>query len=183
MPSRSGGARKAEDRARLTIAALGPAALALPAALTLLGASAPPALADPPGRRVHGSVGAGGALLLTGDGGDRARLEVAADLKLGGRFGALAAWRAFDEGRRGLVTAGVVLEGAAARPRLVLDLHADLGADLDAGAPLAGAGIRTTLQLVGPLGAVLDSGGYLVLDGIERTRLQLQSSLLLAVRW
>jgi hypothetical protein len=76
-----------------------------------------------------------------------------------------------------------VFEAAAARPRLVLDLHADLGADLDARAPLAGGGLRTTLQLVGPLGVVVDSGAYLVIDGIERTRLQLQSSALLAVRW
>ena len=136
-----------------------------------------------PGRRVHGSVGAGGALLLTGDGGDRLRGEVAADLKLGGRYGVLAAWRAFDEGRRGLVTAGLVFEGAAARPRLVLDLHADLGVDLNARAPLAGGGIRTTLRIAGALGLVFDSGAYLVIDGLDRTRLQLQGSTLIALCW
>jgi hypothetical protein len=153
-------------------------------ALAVLGAAAAAARAEAPGgRRIHGSAGAGGALLWTGGGGDRARLEVAADVKLGGRFGALAAWRALDDARRGLVTAGLVFEAAAARPRLVLDLHADLGADLDARAPLAGGGIRTTLQLVGPLGLVFDAGAYLVLDGIERTRLQLQGSALVAVRW
>lgn len=167
--------RQAQDRARPLLAALA-------LALAILGAPAARAEA-PGGRRLHGSAGAGGALLLTGGGGDRARLEVAADVKLGGRFGALAAWRAFDDARRGLVTAGLSFEAAAARPRLVLDLHADLGADLGTRAPLAGGGVRTTLQIAGPLGLVVDSGAYLVIDGIERTRLQLQSSALVAVRW
>jgi len=146
--------------------------------VALLAAAAPPALAGP-----HGSAGAGGALVLTGDGGDRLRLDAAVDVKLGRRLGALAAWRAFDEGHRGLAMAGLVFEAGAARPRLVLDLHADLGADLDAGAPLAGGGIRTTLAIAGPLGVVLDSGGYLVIDGLDRTRLQLQGSASLAARW
>ena len=104
----------------------------------------PPEDKAPP---IHGTAGVGGALLLTGDRGDRARLELAADVKLGGRIGVLAAWRASDpsEKRYGLVTAGVVFEAGAARPRLVLDLHADVGADLDARAPVLGGGIRTTL--------------------------------------
>ena len=156
--------------------------------LALGGLAPAPARAEPdaeptPGRRFHGSVGAGGALLLTGDGGDRARLETAADVKLGGRYGALLAWRAIGDGRRGLATAGLVFEAGAARPRLVLDLHADLGADLDARAPLAGGGIRTTLGIAGPLGVVFDSGAYLVIDGVDGTRLQIQSSALVAVRW
>jgi hypothetical protein len=151
-------------------------------ALAILGAPATAATADPAGR-VHGSAGAGGALIGTGDRGDRARLDAAVDVKLRGRFGALAAWRAFDDRHRGLATAGLVFEAGAARPRLVLDLHADLGADLDAGAPLAGGGIRTTLAIAGPLGVVLDSGAYLVLDGLDGTRLQLQSSASVAARW
>ena len=155
-------------------------ALALAAAVAAA-ASAPAARAEE--RRPHGSLAAGGALLLTGDRGDRARHELSADLKLGSRFGALAAWRAPDEHHRGLVTAGLVFEAGAARPRLVLDLHADLGVDLDAGAPLAGGGIRTTLGIAGPLGIVFDTGGYLVIDGLADTRLQLQSSALLALRW
>ena len=136
-----------------------------------------------PGRRFHGSVGVGGALLLTGDDGDRLRLEIAADAKLGGRYGALLAWRGIGDDLRGLLTAGLVFEAGAARPRLVLDLHADLGADLDVRAPLAGGGIRTTLGIAGPLGVVLDSGAYLVIDGVDGTRLQIQSSALVAVRW
>jgi hypothetical protein len=131
----------------------------------------------------HGSVGAGGALVLTGDGGDRQRAEVAIEVKPRSRFGVLAAWRSFDEDHDGLVTAGLVYEGAAARPRLVLDLHADAGYDLDANAPLAGGGIRTTLTIIGPLGVAFDAGAYLVLDGLDDTRLQLQSSTLLVARW
>lgn len=151
------------------------------AVLAIVGASAP---GDARGERaIHGSAGAGGALLVTGAGGDRTRLDAAADVKLRGRYGALAAWRGWDGEHRGLVMAGLVFEAGAARPRLVLDLHADLGADLDAGAPLAGGGVRTTLAILGPLGVVLDAGAYLVIDGVEGTRLQLQSSALLAVRW
>ncbi len=151
-------------------------------AIAILGAPGG-AMADP-ADRVHGSAGLGGALLWTGDGGDRLRLDAAISVQVGRRFGVLAAWRAFDDDEhRGLVTAGLTFEAAAARPRLVLDLHASLGADLDAVAPVAGGGVRTTLRIAGPLGVVLDSGAYLVIDGIEGTRLQLQSSALAAVRW
>lgn len=135
------------------------------------------------GRVVHGSVGVGGTLVVTGSQGDRFRLDLAVDLKPRSRYGVVLAWRAFDDAHRGLVTAGLVFEGAAARPRLVVDLHVDVGADLDRPAPVAGGGIRTTLAIVGPLGVVLDAGAYLVLDGIDDTRLQLQSSTLLAARW
>jgi hypothetical protein len=134
-------------------------------------------------RPFHGSVAAGGALVLTGDRGDRQRAEITLELKPKSRYGGLLAWRSFDQDRHGLVTAGIVYEGAAARPRLVVDLHADLGADLDERAPVVGGGIRTTLTIVGPLGVVLDSGAYLVIDGVDDSRLQLQGSLLLALRW
>lgn len=167
----------------MTRGAASSAILALAAAAAL---PAPDARAEPPparARRSHGSIGAGGALLLTGGRGDRGRLDAAIDLTLGGRFGALAAWRAFDDAHRGLLTAGLVFEAAAARPRLVLDLYAVLGADLDAAAPVAGGGLRTTLAVAGPVGVVLDTGGHLVIDGMADTRLQLQTSALLAVRW
>lgn len=132
---------------------------------------------------VHGSIGAGGAFVLTGDGGDRFRLEAVADVKLTPKLGAIAAWRAFDEDHAGLVMAGVEYEGAAARPRLVLDLHGELGFDLDAEVPLAGGGLRTTLGIFGPLGVALDTGAYLVIDGIDDTRLQIQSSACIVARW
>jgi hypothetical protein len=158
-------------------------ALAAAAALPPPSARAEPEPAPARARRIHGSIGAGGAVLLTGGRGDRGRFDAAIDVKLRGRFGALAAWRAFDDAHRGLLTAGLVYEAAAARPRLVLDLYAVLGADLDAAAPVAGGGLRTTLALAGPIGVVLDAGGHLVIDGIAETRLQLQSSALFSVRW
>jgi hypothetical protein len=134
-------------------------------------------------RPLHGSIGAGGALVLTGERGDRQRAELAIELKPKSRYGGLVAWRAFDQDRHGLVTAGLVYEGAAARPRLVLDLHVDLGVDLDEKAPVIGGGLRTTLTVIGPLGVVLDTGAYFVIDGVDNSRLQLQSSALVAARW
>lgn len=141
---------------------------------------ASPAHADRP---VHGSFSAGGALLLTGDDGSRQRAELELDVEPQSRFGAVVAWRGFDQNRHGLVTAGLIYEGGAARPRLVLDLHADLGVDLDLHAPAVGGGIRTVLTLIGPLALALDTGAYLVIDGVDHSRLQIQSGLGLAARW
>lgn len=134
-------------------------------------------------RPIHGSAGIGGALLATGDLGDRGRLEVELDVEPQSRFGALLALRGFDENHRGLACAGLVYEPGAARPTLVVDLHADLGADLDQRAPLAGGGIRTTIGLYGPVGVALDSGGYLVIDGVDRTRLVLSFGAAAVARW
>lgn len=130
----------------------------------------------------HGSVGGGGSLLVTGDQGDRLRLDVQVELKPNSRYGGSLAWRSFDPDHRGVVTAGLIFEAAAARPRLVLDLHADLGADLDQRAPVLGGGLRNTLTIVGPLGIALDTGAYLVVDGIE-SRLVLATNALLVARW
>ena len=134
-------------------------------------------------RPIHGSIGVGGAFLLTGHRDDRFRGEVAIDLKPRSRFGGLLAWRTFDETHDGIVMGGVIYEAAAARPRLVLDLHGEAGFDLDTRDPVVGAGIRTTLGIIGPLAVVLDSGAYLVVDGIDDSRLQLQSSMLVVGRW
>ena len=122
-------------------------------------------------RPIHGGASAGGTLLLTGDDGDRQRAEVEADLEPHSRYGVLVAWRGFDRGHHGLVCAGLVYEAGAARPRLVIDFHADAGVDLDQRAPMLGGGLRTTFALVGPVGLALDSGAYLVIDGVAHTRL------------
>jgi hypothetical protein len=141
----------------------------------------------PPARPFHGSVGAGGSLLLAGEnGGNRGRLSAELDLLPGGafgRFGGLVAWRAVDGDHAGLVCAGLVFEAAAARPRLVLDLHADAGADLDQRAPLVGGGIRTTLTIIGPLGVALDTGLYVVIDGVDHSRLVVESNAMVVARW
>ena len=134
-------------------------------------------------RPYHGSVGAGGALVLLGDQGDRQRADIVVDLKPRSRYGGIVGWRAFDEERKGLVTAGLVYEGGAARPRLVLDLIVEVGADLDQKAPLAGGGIRSTLTIIGPVGVALSTNVYLVLDGVEDSRLHLQSNALLVAIW
>jgi hypothetical protein len=131
----------------------------------------------------HGSIGGGATLVLTAAQDDRVRFDLTVDVKPRSRFGGLVGWRGFDGDRRGMVVAGIVYEGAAARPRLVLDLHAEAGIDLDATVPVLGAGIRPTLTLIGPLGVVFDTGAYLVLDGIDDLRLQLQASALAVIRW
>ena len=86
-------------------------------------ALAAPALAERP---IHGSVGGGSSFLLTGDGGDRQRFELEVDLEPASRFGGHLAWRAFDDEHRGLLVGGLVYEGGAARPRLVVDLHVEV---------------------------------------------------------
>jgi hypothetical protein len=134
-------------------------------------------------RGLHGSAGIGGSLIMTGAQGDHFRLDLTVDLKPRSRYGFVVGWRAFDEEHRGLVTAGLAYEGAASRPRLVVDLHGDLGFDLDARRPLVGGGIRTTLMIYGPFGVVLDTGGYLVIDGVDDSRLQLQGATLFGARW
>ena len=143
--------------------------------LVALALVAAPSLAhgDP---TLHGSVGAGGALVVTGADGDHQRADVELDLEPGGRwgrYGVVVALRAFDGAHDGLLTAGVVFDAAAARPKLLLQLHADAGVDLDIDRPLAGGGLRTTLGIVGPVGLLLDAAGYLVVDGLDGTRFEL----------
>jgi hypothetical protein len=131
----------------------------------------------------HGSFALGGTLLLTGADGDRQRGEVELDVEPASRFGALVAWRHVDRSHAGLVTAGLVYEAGAARPRLVVDLHADAGADLDQHAPVIGGGIRTVVTVIGPLGVALDSGAYLVIDGVDHSRFAIATGAALAARW
>ena len=130
-------------------------------------------------RPIHGSIGGGTALLLTGDNGDRNRFDLEADLEPHSRWGALVAWRAFDDKHSGIVGAGVIYEAGAARPRLVVDLHGDAGFDLDAKAPMVGGGLRTVIEIYGPFGVALEAGGYLVIDGVADTRLQLATGFAL----
>jgi hypothetical protein len=142
--------------------------------------SAGPAFAERP---VHGSVGGGHSFWLTGHGDDRNRWELALDIEPASRFGGHIAWRGFDDKHRGLLLGGIVYEAGAARPRLVVDLHGDVGADLDAKAPVVGGGVRTTLTLWKVIGLALDGGSYLVIDGVEDTRLVIATSSSLVIRW
>jgi hypothetical protein len=134
-------------------------------------------------RPIHGSAMLGGTLLATGANGDRQRGELEVDVLPYSRYGALLAWRAFDSSHAGLVMAGLVYEAAAARPRLVLDLHADVGADLDQRAPALGGGVHAVITLLGPVGVALDAGGYLVIDGVQNTRFAIAGTAGLGVLW
>ncbi len=149
-------------------------------ALALIALAATPAFADRPW---HASVGGGSALLLTAHDSTRFRYELAIDIKPASRYGGHIAWRGFSDEFRGMLLGGLVFEGAAARPRLVVDLHADAGADLDQKAPVIGGGIRTTLTIYKLLGLAFDTGAYLVLDGVDDTRLRLMGSTSLVLRW
>lgn len=142
--------------------------------------AATPALAERP---VHGSIGAGSTLSLTAHDNNRLRYELELDIEPKSRYGGLLAWRGFDEEHRGMLVAGFVFEAAAARPRLVVDMHLDVGADLDQRAPVVGGGLRTTLTLYKFIGLAFDSGAYLVIDGIDDTRLRIMGSTSLVARW
>lgn len=148
----------------------------------MLALLAGPAAAD--GRPWHGSAGGGTSFLLTGSEGDRTRFELEVDAEPHSRYGALLAWRGFDEdGHYGMVLAGIMYEAAAARPLLVIDFHGDGGIDIDAKAPVAGGGLRTTLTVYKAFGVALDTGGYLVVEGLDDSRFVLSSSLQLVARW
>jgi hypothetical protein len=148
--------------------------------LVIICALAAPAFAERP---IHGSVGGGTSFLLTGHGADRTRFELELDIEPASRFGGHLAWRAFDDEHRGLVLGGLVYEAGAARPLLVVDLHADIGADLDVYAPVIGGGVRTTLTIWRMFGIALDGGGYLVIDGVDDTRFVIAGSAAAVIRW
>ena len=142
----------------------------------------------PPGRARpwRGAVGAGGYLAVTGPATTGALAT--AELFPGGaagRFGVRLEGRALDpdgpgELDAGLVTAGVIYEAAAARPRLALALHAELGAALPDPRAVVGGGVRTQLWIVGPLALGLDSTATLILDGLD-TELALAGALTLGL--
>ncbi len=134
-------------------------------------------------RPVHGSAGIGAPLLLTAHDDNRLRLELELDIEPASRYGGFVAWRGFDDIAHGMLLGGLIFEAAAARPRLVVDMHADVGADLDQKAPVVGGGLRTTLTIWGPFGLALDTGAYLVIDGVDDTRLRLMGSTSAVVRW
>jgi hypothetical protein len=146
-------------------------------------------------RPFHGSIAVGGSTVATGSDGDRLRNEVSLDLKPRSRYGLILGYRGWDAyslddrtccggdgDHDGFVTAGVVFEAGAARPRLVLDLVGEVGWDLDQTAPLAGAGIRNTVGVIGPLAVILHGSLYVVVDGSD-SRVQLQGNLLVGAKF
>lgn len=141
----------------------------------------------PKPRPLRLSFGGGTGFLLTGQGdGKRLRGDAHLDISPGGRFGRFGFTGAlrhivlepfFDDA---LVTGGLLYEAAAARPRLILSLHADVGATVKDHAPAFGGGLQTHLWLVPkwvpPLALALDVTAHVVLDGLADTRLVIASA-------
>jgi hypothetical protein len=162
------------------------AALGVAAAVASASASRHTALAEPE-RTWRGGIGVGGSLAILGP--VASGLVADAALKPGGAFGRLGARveaRTLDEELAdgidgGLLLGGVVYEAAAARPRLVIDLHGEAGAALPDARLVLGGGATTQLWLLGPFALGLDSSAHLVLDGVEGTELILAGALTVRV--
>jgi hypothetical protein len=124
------------------------------------------------------SVGGGGSVLILGSEGERWRGLFELDVYPGGRFGRYGVTLAarsilFDPfGEAGLVTAGVIFEAAAARPRLALALHGDVGVTYgpDGGddvRPAVGGGLKSHLGIIGPLAIATDVTAHVVLGDTD----------------
>jgi hypothetical protein len=161
-------------------------------ALVIVSSSA--AAGAEPARPVRVSAGAGGALLATGlHDGPRTRIDAHVAVMPGGRFGRFGVVGALRHVTRdpfagdGLATLGVAYEAAAARPRLALALHGDVGVAIGDPAPAIGGGLETHLWIwprrLGPLCLVFDLTAHLVIDGVEDTRLVIASATRVGVAW
>lgn len=82
----------------------------------------------------------------------------------------------------GQVTAGMAYRAAAARPKLDLVLHGDVGATWPL-APTAGGGVITFFWPLKKVPVAITSGtnAYLILDGVDNTRVVLSVGLGLAI--
>jgi hypothetical protein len=85
-------------------------------------------------------------------------------------------------GDAGQATAGIAYRAAAARPRLDMVLHGDVGATWPL-APTVGGGIITFFWPLTKVPVAITSGAnaYLVLDGVDNTRVVLSVGLGLAI--
>ncbi|MBK7535266.1 MAG: hypothetical protein IPI49_07795 [Myxococcales bacterium] len=167
-------------------------------ALTLVGSAA----ADV---RVHGSLGVGPALLLSGDLGDVLRVSAVLEffgspelferpqrLERSARPGRFRRWRlgggaalhavGGDE-RLGLAVARLSMQAAASPPRLWLRLHAEAGLALSSSAPVVGAGASATVRVLGAASVVIEANSHLVVDGVAQTRLLTSAAALAALAW
>ena len=162
------------------------AALTLAASLATARATPHTASAEPP-RPWRAGLGAGGFVAALGPVGSGLVADIAVKPGGGlGRFGLRAEGRTLDDDLAdgidgGLLLGGVVYEAAAARPRLVVDLHGDAGAALPDARLAVGGGATTQLWLAGPLAIGLDSSAHLVLDGVDGTELVLAGALTVRV--
>lgn len=158
-----------------------PTTAALASAASLLVALT--ATAQPASAEVHWALGAGPALQLGGSPDQRVRLAAGLDVLPGGRlaslgFASLGFGASVRTPIRGawLVSAAVLFQAAASRPRLAVTPYLELGATTR-WHPAVGVGIRTVVGVFGPVAATLDTGGQLVVDGVDSTSLQFAIAL------
>lgn len=152
--------------------------------LAALIAMAAPAAADPAPRPI-GSLRATGDLTLTGPsphnrvGGD---LIVYVNQRTGVYAGVQQVTLKPSFADVGQATAGIAYRAAAARPRLDLVLHGDVGATWSL-APTVGGGVITFFWPLKKVPVAITSGAnaYLVLDGVDNTRIVLSIGLGLAI--
>jgi hypothetical protein len=124
---------------------------------------------------VHGAVGVGGFLGLTGPG----RFGLAAEAEvfpawslgsLGDRVGLGLRYRGFDGLARGIVAGGPVYVAAATRPHIAIEMHGDIGllyGTADGNRLLLGGGVRTQLGLFGPVAVALHGDVYYALEHLR----------------
>ena len=150
------------------------------AALVLAVAGTAPASAEP--RPAHGGFGGGSYLGLTGA--EWGPIGVADYYPGGGfgRFGLRGELRGYEGLEHGHAVAGVVYEAAAARPRLLISLHAGVGLSWTEVRPLVAGGIETQLWVLGPLSLVSGTDLVLRIDGID-TALAISGTLQLRLAW
>ncbi|MEZ4360781.1 MAG: hypothetical protein R3B48_11410 [Kofleriaceae bacterium] len=134
--------------------------------------------------QVHGHVGVGPALLLTGAGGDATRWTVAGELLGRGRWGGGAALHALGgRGQHGLAVLRLAAQLGAAPPKLWLRGHVEAGLSLAARDPVAGLGATVTLRVWRGVALVVETDAHLVVRGVADTRLTLSAATLAAVAW
>ena len=73
----------------------------------------------------------------------------------------------------GIVTVGILREAAAARPRLAMLLHADVGIAWGPMAPVAGGGVRTYLGIYGPFGLAFDVTAHAVVPSVDDAHVEI----------
>ncbi|MEM9488909.1 MAG: hypothetical protein AAGC55_07175, partial [Myxococcota bacterium] len=119
-------------------------------------------------RSWHASALIGGFIGVTGP----ASYGTAVDIEIypPARFGGNLIARDLAGSHGTLVLAGLAFQAAATRPRLVMSLHADIGATTgDTVLPAAGGGVRAQLAVFGPIIIGGNLTGHLLLDGIDTT--------------
>lgn len=132
-------------------------------------------------RRV--AVGAGVFAAITGPATYGPAIE--AELYPGGalgRYGLRGEVSGFEQSDAGRAALGVTFEAAAARPRLQLALHGDVGLTFPAHLPTIGGGVQVQLWVYGPVALGVDGGAVLIYDGID-SLLAMASTTTLRLAW